>query len=317
MDRFCAKLFYKHESIPIWKTILFLFFAILFSIGSIFLFIRLPKNFFGNFSEIILFVSFVFSFIYWFFRGWSSSKVCKYEFDPKYKGYSLAVARKGLPISVIDLKNILAIQKHGELCDETKRKISRFYNLLERINQKSIDLYFSAQQCEINSNNFLLFLYKSSVCFIGPALLILFIQDRMFASWFHVILTIICFFAAEFFWYRFGLARNGEIIIPDPKFEDLSNQINAEEVIQNYIYMYETYLESYDSLDFSEICEIFSFQKNDINYLCARLIEIDLLTENEEMRSVYKLIDHITNFLAISRTYVYSLLFILFDYFIK
>ena len=132
----------------------------------------------------------------------------------------------------------------------------------------------------------------------------------MFASWFHVILTIICFFAAEFFWYRFGLTRNGEIIIPDPKFEDLSNQINAEKVIQNYI-PYET------NLDFSEICEIFSFQKNDIDYLCARLIEIDLLTENEEMRSVYKLIDHITNFLAISRTYVYSLLFILFDYFIK
>lgn len=311
MDRFSAECFYKTEHIPVWKTILFLFLAIGFSIGTFALYFSFPSPNFSPFFTVI-FLSFILSFIYWFFRGWSSSKVCKYEIDPKYKGYSLAVVKKGLPISVIDLKNILAVQNQGELNDEAKRNISLFYKLLNKISSKSIDLYTLEKEVELNTEKFFLFLYKLVVCFVGPALIILFFPVQELASWIQVILTILCFFAGEFFWYMFGLYRTGEKIIPDPKFEDLSNLINAEKVIQNYLISYENYYESYYSLDFSDICRVFNFQENDIDYLCARLIEIDLLEKKEEMRSFYKAFSRQTNFLTIGRTYLYFILFFLF-----
>lgn len=111
------------------------------------------------------------------------------------------------------------------------------------------------------------------------------------------------------FWFLFGKYKYGETFITNPDFENLTDKINAKEVIHHYISdplsalyyptnRFDVYA-TYSELDFHEIVKIFSFDENEIDFLCKRLIEIDYLRLKEKFRreSLYPIFVVFTNIL--------------------
>lgn len=315
MDRFYAENLYTTKSFPKWKKIIYLVFAIIFTIGSFSLALFYKRD--------LLFLYFIVIFLFCFFSG----KKCSCSLpdilpDCNFKNFDFYEyeEHRGFSFSFLGPDNFISAAKYVENLkfdyekDAAKKQISFFIDFLNKTNNFSISLCDSnkiakygttdeRRMISIDLKIFFVFILSFSL------VLVEFLRDNLFYPWYHYALCFIVYFFGQFFWFRFGKYRSQTVYVSNDEYKNLTDKIIAKDVIENYITnpcsslyyptdRYDVYA-TYSQLDFSKIVEIFSLNEKDIDFLCKRLIEIDYLRLKEQVRkeSFYPEYVIFTNFL--------------------
>lgn len=318
MDFFHAGLLYTKESLPRWKKFVYLFSAIIFTIGTFLGACRI----FRESVFLLFFIIPIFLFAYFSGRIYSLSLPESLGFDYKFKKYDFfeCEERRGFSFSFIKPKNLISAAKYVENLgrdtekEEAKKQISYFIDFLNKTNNFSITLCDAnkiAKHGTTDERRGISLFFKIFFIFISSFSPILSeaVRSSFYHPWYFYALCFVVYFLGQFFWFRFGEYRSQSIYVRNPEYENLTDKINSKEVVQNYITdprsslyypttRYDVYA-TYSELDFTKIVEIFSFNENDIDFLCKRLIEIDYLRLKEQTRqeSLHPEYVSFTNFL--------------------